>query len=179
MKLSTKRLAARAGNAACALVLAAGLAGAASAQQEDTPYVTFQVLKPELALKMAQAAMSACRESGYQVGVTVVDRFGLPQVFLRDRFAGVHVYETSRRKAWTAVSFRTNTSELAKSTAAGQPASAIRNLSEALPLGGGLIVRNGDGALVAGIGVSGAPAGSLDEDCAGAGISAIEDEIAF
>ena len=142
-------------------------------------YVTFQVLKPELALRMARGAMEACRDAGFQIGVTVVDRFGNPQVFLRDRFAGVHVFETSRRKAWTAVSFRTNTSELAGFTAFDQPASAIRNLTNALPLGGGLLVENGDGALVAGIGMSGAPGGTHDDDCARAGIAAIEDEIAF
>jgi len=166
---------------AVALVLAAIAAplAPAAAQDSDTPYVTFKVLKPEVALRMARAALQSCRDGGYQVGVTVVDRFGIPQVFLRDRFAGVHVYETSRRKAWTAVSFRTNTGDLARSTAAGQPSSAIRNLSQALPLGGGVMVLNGDGALIAGIGVSGAPGGTLDEDCAMAGISAIEDEIAF
>lgn len=159
-----------------AIIFAATTAGA---QDADTPYVTFQVLKPELALKMAQGALDACRDAGFQVGVTVVDRFGLPQVFLRDRFAGLHVYETSRRKAWTAVSFRTATSDLAVSTGANQAASAIRHLSEALPLGGGLVVENGDGAIVAGIGVSGAPGGSFDDDCAIAGIAVIEDEIAF
>ncbi len=162
-----------------AVALGVSITGGAFAQDSDDPYVTFQVLRPELALTMAQAAMDACRDAGFQVGVTVVDRFGNPQVFLRDRFAGVHVYETSRRKAWTAISFRTSTSELAKSTQAGQPASAIRNLSQALPLGGGLVVENGDGAMVAGIGVSGAPGGNFDDECALAGIAAIEDEIAF
>lgn len=155
------------------------VSGVANAQDDDSPYVTFQVLKPALALQMAQAALDACRDGGYQVGVTVVDRFGNPQVFLRGRLAGLHVYETSRRKAWTAVSFRVATTDLAGQTAAGQPASAIRNLSQALPLGGGLIVENGDGEMVAGIGVSGAPGGDLDDDCALAGIAAIEDEIAF
>ena len=71
------------------------LTGAAQAQ-DDGPFVTFEVLKPELALKMAEAAMVACRDAGYQVGVTVVDRFGIPQVFLRDRFAGAHVIWISR-----------------------------------------------------------------------------------
>jgi len=162
-----------------ASVLVGALSSTTNAQDSDSPYVTFQVLKPELALVMAQAALTACNEAGYQVGVTVVDRFGNPQVFLRDRFAGLHVYETSRRKAWTAVSFRISTSDLEAQTAYDQSASAIRNLSQALPLGGGLVVENGDGTMVAGIGVSGAPGGNLDDDCARAGIAAIEDEIAF
>lgn len=151
----------------------------AAAADEDNAFVEFQTLKPEVALEMAQAALVSCRDAGYQVGVTVVDRFGIPQVYLKDRFAGVHVYETSRRKAWTAVSFRTSTTDLAVSTEAGQIASGIRHLSEALPLGGGLVVFNGEGSMVAGIGVSGAPGPDLDDICAQAGIDAVEDQIAF
>lgn len=146
---------------------------------EDDPFVGFKVLKPEVALQMAQAALEHCRGEGYQVGVMVLDRFGLPQVFLRDRFAGLHVMETARRKAWTAISFRTNTTELATLTQAGEAMSAIRNLDEALPLGGGLMVLDGEGSIVAGIGVSGAPGGDADDECAAAGIEAIEDMIAF
>lgn len=160
---------------ACAV---AGLMALPAQAQDDSAFVDFQVLKPEVAVEMANAAMIHCRNEGYQVGVTVVDRFGLPQVFVRDRFAGPHVYETSRRKAWTAVSFRTNTTELAEATVAGSDASAIRQLSEALPLGGGLMV-DGAGAMVAGIGVSGAPSPALDDECAQAGIDAVADQIAF
>ena len=42
-----------------------------------------------------------------------------------------------------------------------------------------MMVSSGDGSLVAGIGVSGAPGPDLDDDCAAAGIAALEDEIAF
>ena len=38
---------------------------------------------------------------------------------------------------------------------------------------------DGDGSLVAGIGISGAPGPDEDEACALAGIAAVEDEIAF
>lgn len=147
--------------------------------QDDSPFVTFQVLKPEVALEMAQAALLFCREQGYQVGVMVVDRFGLPQVYLRDRFAGPHVYETAQRKAWTAVSFKGSTTDLDLNTKPDDIRSGIRLLSQALPLGGGLPVESGEGSIVAGIGVSGAPSPEFDDDCALAGIAAIEDEIAF
>jgi len=160
-------------------VAAALLLSGPAVAQDDSPYVDFQVLKPELAFQMAEAAMVACRDAGYQVGVTVVDRFGLPQAFVRDRFAGLHVYETSRRKAWTAVAFRGPTTELDMNTRPDGISSGIRQLSEALPLGGGLPVESGEGSIVAGIGVSGAPSPEFDDDCAEAGIAAIEDEIAF
>ncbi len=166
-------------NIIAALALSLSFTFVATAQDDGNPYVTFQVLKPELALRMAETAMVTCRDAGYQIGVTVVDRFGMPQVFLWDRFAGIHVYETSRRKAWTAVSFRGSTSELDIATRPGGVSAGIRQLSEALPLGGGLIVETGDGSLIAGIGVAGAPSPDFDDDCAKAGIESIEDEIAF
>jgi uncharacterized protein GlcG (DUF336 family) len=160
---------------AAALALAAGTAGS----DEDSAFVEFKVLKPELAVTAANAAMEYCRAAGYQVGVTVVDRFGVPQVFVRDRFAGAHVWETATRKAWTAVSFRSGTTELDAATQPGTIAAGIRHISQALPLGGGLMIEEGGGSLVGGIGVSGAPGPDIDDECAQAGIDAIADEIAF
>ena len=64
--------------------------------------VTHKLLSPELALDSARAALAECRKRGYQVAVAVVDRFGLTQVMLRDRFAGPHTPATAAGKAWTA-----------------------------------------------------------------------------
>ena len=74
--------------------------------------VTYKSLSTELALDLARAALADCQRRGYQVAVAVVDRFGITQVMLRDRFAGPHTPATASGKAWTAVSFRTNTTEL-------------------------------------------------------------------
>jgi uncharacterized protein GlcG (DUF336 family) len=43
---------------------------------------------------------------------------------------------------------------------------------------GGLMIESG-GSLVGGIGVSGAPGGDRDDDCAKAGIDAIRDSLEF
>jgi uncharacterized protein GlcG (DUF336 family) len=160
------------------LALALTLAATPVAAQDDGALITFQVMKPEVALTLAQAALENCREQGYQVGVAVVDRFGVTQVFLRDRFAGPHVEETARRKAWTAVSFRTDTLTLAEETAPDKISSGIRHLSMALPLGGGVPV-DAAGSLVGGVGVSGAPGPDIDDACARAGIEAVADDLAF
>ena len=158
------------------LVFAAGFNGSAFAQDEN--YTSFRVLKPELSVEAAQAALSECRERGYQVAVSVTDRFGVLQVTIRDQLAGAHTPEGSFKKAWTAASFRAETSEVAALAETGE-AWAIRNISNAMPLGGGVRVIAGDGDMVAAIGVSGAPSGAEDEACAKAGIAAIEDRIAF
>ena len=139
---------------------------------------TVRLLTPETALAAAQAALKKCRDSGWQVAVAVVDRGGITQVMLRDRFAGAHTPRTAGGKAWTAVSFRTPTTELARMSQPGQPQSGIRNLPRAVMLGGGLPIE-AQGSIVGAIGVSGAPGGDADDSCARAGIEAIRDRIEF
>ena len=163
--------------AVAAVFISAAAFGAANAAEKSV-LMTFKSLTPEAALELAQATLKACRAGNYQITVAVVDRGGVPQVLLRDRFAGPHTPDTATRKAWTAVSFRTNTSELATLTQPGQPQSAARDVRGALMLGGGIMVQAG-GSLVGAIGVSGAPGGKLDEDCANAGIEAIQELIEF
>ncbi|MEL7153704.1 MAG: heme-binding protein [Pseudomonadota bacterium] len=158
--------------------IAAALLATPVMAEDDEGLVTFKSLKPELAINLATAAMEHCREQGYQVGVSVVDRSGQLQAFVRDRFAGAHTVETATRKAWTAVSFRTNTSELDEVTRPGNDAYGIRFISQALPLGGGLMIESG-GSMVGAVGVSGAPGPELDDECAEAGIAAIEDQLGF
>ena len=143
--------------------------------QEAT--VTYKSLSPELALDAAKAALADCRTRGYQVSVAVVDRFGLPQVMLRDRFAGAHTPPTATGKAWTAISFRSSTNDL--NAAAQAPAmQGLRNLPNAVIIGGGVMIEAG-GSLLGAIGVSGAPGGDADEACAKAGIAAIKDKLDF
>ncbi len=162
----------------CTISLIAFMFVPAAASAEEANFKTFRVLKPELALEAANAAMLDCRNKGFQVAVSVTDRFGLLQATLRDQLAGPHTPDTAYRKAWTAVSFRTDTLELSKLTEKGE-AWAIRGVTRALPLGGGVPIVAGDGDMVGSIGVSGAPSGTEDDACAKAGIAAIADKIAF
>ena len=140
--------------------------------------VTYKSLAPDVALDLARAALASCRERGFQVAVAVVDRFGVTQVLLRDRFAGAHTVATASGKAWTAVSFRTSTGELATMTQPGTPQSGIRSLPGVVAIGGGLAVEAG-GSVLGGVGISGAPGGDADEACAKAGIDAVRDRIEF
>jgi uncharacterized protein GlcG (DUF336 family) len=137
---------------------------------------TVKVLTPETALKAAQAALARCRANGYQVAVAVTDRMGVVQVLLRDRFAGPHTVDMASAKAYTAVSFRTNTTELADATQPGKPQSGIRNRPGVAAVGGGLMIE-ASGSLLGAIGLSGAPGGKEDDACAAAGIAAIREDI--
>ena len=137
---------------------------------------TVRVLTPDTALKAAQAALKKCRDSGYQAAVAVVDRMGVLQVLIRDRFAGPHTPAMAKDKAYTAVSFRTDTTELAEATQAGRPQSGIRNRPGIAAVGGGMMIQ-ASGSLLGGIGVSGAPGAKEDDLCAAAGIEAILEDI--
>ena len=156
------------------IFLLAGLFGAFSAGAEGTYSV--KVLTPETALKAAQAALKKCRDSGFQASVAVVDRMGVVQVLLRDRFAGPHTVDMASAKAFTAASFRTDTTALAEATQPGRPQSGIRNRPGVAAVGGGLLIEAG-GSLLGAIGVSGAPGGREDDTCAAAGIAAIREDI--
>jgi len=144
---------------------------------DDATFAVRQ-LTPETALKAAQAALAKCRADGYQVAVAVVDRSGLTQVLLRDRYAGAHTIEVSANKAWSAVSFRTNTGDIEKASRSGEAMSGIRHFPRMVAVGGGLVIEAG-GSILGGIGVSGAPGGAADEVCAAAGIKAIADSLEF
>jgi uncharacterized protein GlcG (DUF336 family) len=150
----------------------------AQAQAEDSATYSTRNLTVETALKAAQAALKKCRDSGWQVAVAVVDRSGLTQVMLRDRYAGAHTTRTAGGKAWTAISFRSNTSALVDLTQPGKAQSGLRNLPHVVVLGGGVLIEGG-GQLLGAIGVSGAPGGEADEACAKAGIAAIQESLEF
>ena len=162
-----------------AMIVAAVLAlGAPSAFAGDDALVTYKSLSPEIALEAAQAALKKCRDNGFQIAVAVVDRFGQPQVMLRDRYAGLPAHDTAVAKAYTALSFRAATSDLSKSIKSGQMDAGLARLPHVAMLGGGLMIEAG-GTLLGGIGVSGAPGGDKDEECAKAGLDAIRDRIDF
>ena len=153
-----------------------GLHAGFAQAQEATHAV--KMMTPETALKAAQAALKKCRDDGFQIAVAVVDRSGITQVVLRDRFAGPHTLRMAVDKAWTAVSFRTHTADLMKATQPGSSQAGIRNRPRVAAVAGGMMIEGG-GALLGGIGVSGAPGGDRDDVCAKAGIAAIQDSVDF
>jgi uncharacterized protein GlcG (DUF336 family) len=157
--------------------LAVAILLALPARAQDA-LVTYKSLSPEIALDLARAALADCQKRGYQAAVAVVDRFGVPQVMLRDRFAGAHTPATATGKAWSAVTFRTNTTEMVAATQPGMPQAAVRNLPGAVILGGGIMIEAG-GTMVGGVGVSGGPGGDADDACAKAGIEAVRDKLDF
>ncbi len=156
--------------AGLAVALLAGTA-AAPALAEDPLAIEVKRLSMDTALEIAQATVAACREKGIQIGVTVVDRDGVVQVQLRDTIAAPITVPISFKKAYTAVNFNANTSALAE-----RADTPIGRQDFLVMSAGGATVSAG-GALIGGVGVSGAPAGQTDEECAEAGIAAVRDDL--
>jgi uncharacterized protein GlcG (DUF336 family) len=144
---------------------------AAPTLAEDAPTVSVKRLTLATATQVAQAAVEACRKQGIQIGVTVVDRDGVTQVTLRDTIAAPITVPISREKAYTAVNFNAPTSQLT-----GRADTPVGRRDGFIMSPGGLPIQAG-GQLLGGVGVSGAPAGETDEECAQAGVDAVIDDL--
>jgi uncharacterized protein GlcG (DUF336 family) len=160
------------------LVATALLMAASPGRADDAAIVTFKSIAPDTALELARAALSTCRAHGYQVAVVVLDRFGQTLVLLRDQFAGLPSAETANDKAYTALSFRSDSGDFAKSVQSGKLSAGLTALPHIVTLAGGLVIEAG-GSLLGAVGVAGAPGGDEDEKCAKAGLDAIRDKLDF
>jgi uncharacterized protein GlcG (DUF336 family) len=161
-----------------AIVVALALACALPAPQVHAQKLlaSYSSLTTHAALQAAQAALARCDKDGFTAAVAVVDRGGHALAVLRNALAGAHTVQTAIKKAATALSFRTDTTELTAMTQPGRPASGIRHLPDVVAVGGGMMIR-AKGSLVGAIGVSGAPGGDADDACAKAGIASINDAL--
>lgn len=139
---------------------------------------TTKSLTPEAALTVAKTALDACRKAGVQVSVAVVDKGANVQVLLRDRLAGMATVEAAILKAKTSVTFRVNSTEVVEAVNSSNDLSGIKHLSGILAVGGGIPVQ-ASGETVGAVGVAGAPNSKVDEECAKAGIDAIQDLLEF
>ena len=131
---------------------------------------TQHVIPLKVAQQLATATQAACTEKGFPVTVSVLNRDGVDIVLARgDGTTGASVV-VARDKAYAAVGFQSPTSALEERAKTTSPGIIAVDGFAVLP--GGLPIRAGD-ELVGGIGVSGAPSGNIDEECAKAGLSTI------
>ncbi len=142
-----------------------------SSVAEDAMTVQVKRLSMATAQAMAQAAVSACENEGIQIGVTVVDRNGIPQVVLRNTVAPPITLPISKGKAYASVMFNVPTSQL------GDRANTPIGRVPGVVMTAGAVPVQVGGALLGAIGVSGAPSGETDEMCAQAGLDAVIDDL--
>lgn len=126
----------------------------------------------ELAKRIAETAMAVCKKAGIETSAAVVDRAGDLKVPLRSDASNPHNSELARRKAYTARTFGVSTMEFRNRTAGGSELAGQRELTDIIPLGGGLPIVAG-GERIGGLGLSGAPTQEDDDKCARAALEAV------
>ena len=137
-----------------------------------------------MAKAVAEAALERCQKDGSRVTVIVLDRAGNIRIVLRDDGAAPHTFENSQRKAYTALTFRAPSRELAERLTKNPGAVSQVYLSGTSAAGGGLPIKVGNETIGA-IGVSGSspvpgsnvPGGTRDEACSQAGIDKVADQL--
>lgn len=129
-----------------------------------------------LAEEAAEAAIMQCRMDGFRVTVTVVDRGGRIKTVMRDDGTGPHTLDSSRRKAYTSVSFRISTTDFTRLVETNPAAANLKDIEGVIAVAGGLPIKVGD-EVIGAIGVGGAPGGDRDEACAQAGINRISERL--
>lgn len=159
------------------VALGAGGVWASAVPAAEQDVVTVERMSMGLARDIAQGAVAACREKGYQVTAAVVDRAGDPQVIMRDVYAPEVSYRIAKQKAYTAVMFTAATAEVLRSREG--IGGTMNHVEGLLFAAGGIPVETGGGSMIGAVGVSGAPGGDIDASCAQAGLDAVADRLQF
>lgn len=144
--------------------------------------VTMQKLSAPLANELVGETVAQCALKGYTVTAVVVDLDGVRQALLRGNGAPIHTLDNAFFKAYSAASLTLARKEdstkavaerMAKSPATTVPQTPLPNVTYAV---GGVTIMAGS-APIGAIGVSGAPGGQFDEECARAAIAKIQERM--
>ena len=141
--------------------------------------VTMQKLSAPLANELVGDTVATCAQKGYAVTAVVVDLDGVRQALLRGNGAPIHTLDNAFFKAYSAASLtlarkedstRAVAERMGKNPATTVPQTPLPNVTYAV---GGVTIMI-DGKAIGGIGVSGAPGGLIDEECARTAIAKIQ-----
>jgi len=153
--------------------------GAAPTGAQAQGVVNMQKLSASLANELVGESVAICAKKGYTVVAVVVDLDGVRQALLRGNGAPIHSMDNAYYKAYSAASLTLARKEdstkavaerMAKAAPTTVPQTPLPNVTYAV---GGVTIMAG-GAAIGAIGVSGAPGGQLDDDCARAALAKIQ-----
>lgn len=121
------------------------------------------------AFKISNEAIKEARKQKVNVSIVVLDRSGNVLVILKDDNAGLHTVDTAKRKAYTALTFKTTSAEFGKRAA---NFAALKEITDTITLPGGIVIKDKD-EIIGSIGIGGAPSGKIDEDIAVLAVSKV------
>lgn len=166
-----------------AIVLAlAFVVGVVRTEVQAQGLVNMQKLSAPLANELVGEAVASCAQKGYKVVAVVVDLDGVRQALLRGDGAPIHSLDNAYYKAYSAASLTLGRKEestkavadrISKNPPSTVPQTPLPNITYAT--GGVTIMANG--TAIGAIGVSGAPGGQFDEECARAALAKIRDRM--
>jgi len=135
----------------------------------------------QTAISVAWHGSAVCERSGYRVTATVVDQSGLIKAVAKGDGAPPHTLDSSRGKAYAAVSLGPNfnestTSAIVARVSNGAAFGPLQHLPGVFLVPGGVVIKSGEDVIGA-IGVGGAPGGDKDEVCAQAAVARIVDRL--
>ena len=152
------------------------LLGLASHTAHAEDLINVRQISAELASDIAWEAVRACREKGYQVSAVVVDRSASTQVVIRDTLAPRFTIQIAEEKANAVILSKVSSSEFRKNR--DDIRMEMNHVDGLLVLEGGLPI-TAAGSLVGAIGVSGAPGGDRDAECAMQALEKVADRLEF
>ncbi len=170
-----------AGLQAVVLAFVVVVAAAATGAQAQG-LVTMQKLSAPLVNELVGETVAHCAQKGYAVTAVVVDLDGVRQAVLRGNGAPIHTLDNAFYKAYSAASLTLARKEdstkavadrLSKNPPTTVPQTPLPNVTYAV---GGVTIMAG-GVAIGAIGVSGAPGGQIDEECARAALAKIRDRM--
>ena len=161
------------------IAVALALSGAVQAQG----LVTTQKISAALANELVGESVAQCAKNGYKVVAVVVDLDGVRQAVLRGDGAPIHSMDNAYYKAYTIASLglsrkEETTKQIADRMAKAQPSTVpvfpLPNITYAQ---GALAIVAANGEIIGALGVSGAPGGNFDEECARHALDKIKDRM--
>ena len=144
--------------------------------------ITMQKLSAPLANELVGETVATCAQKGYTVTAVVVDLDGVRQALLRGNGAPIHTLDNAFFKAYSAASLTLARKEdstkavaerMAKNAPTTVPQTPLPNVTYAV---GGVTIMV-EGKAIGAIGVSGAPGGQFDDDCARTAIAKIQPKL--
>ena len=144
--------------------------------------ITTQKISAALANELVGESVADCAKKGYKVVAVVVDLDGVRQAMLRGDGAPIHSMDNAFYKAYTLASMGLARKEestkqmqdrMAKAPPSSVPVFPLPNITYAQ----GAIALIANGETMGALGVSGAPGGQFDEECARFALGKVKDRI--
>jgi uncharacterized protein GlcG (DUF336 family) len=156
--------------------------GIAATGAQAQGLVSIQKLSAPLANELVGESVANCAQKGYTVTAIVVDLDGVRQAMLRGNGAPIHTLDNAFYKAYSAASLtlarkEDSTKAVADRIGKSPPSTVPQTPLPNVTYGQGGVTIIAGGVPVGAIGVSGAPGGQFDEECARAALAKIRDRM--